>query len=365
MRWIMIGLSCALAGCTLITNPDRVRFEQGSGGGIDGGLDGGGTDGGTDGGNVDGGTDGGNVDGGGGAECGDGIVEGGEACDDGDVEDGDGCAAGCDRVEVGWVCAGQPSVCDPTCGNGTVEGAEDCDDGANDPGDGCSPDCRTEAGWVCSGSTCSAAACGDGIVAGDEVCDDRNDQECGTCNATCTGAGSGRCPPATGCVRGLDCTVGACDEGLCRFSCTAATCDAELPHCENGACSECDPATNAPCSGATPHCGGRGGVEFYCRECTQNTHCADPTAFCDLETGTCRGCEAFEECGGGGFECCGGRCVFASTDTSNCGACGAVCPAADACMNGSCCRLSGATCDTDSDCCPALICTGGGVCTPS
>ena len=38
-----------------------------------------------------------------------------------------------------------------TCGNGTVEGAEECDDSGTDPGDGCGASCRVESGWACTG----------------------------------------------------------------------------------------------------------------------------------------------------------------------------------------------------------------------
>ena len=44
------------------------------------------------------------------ANCGDGRIEGGEACDDNNTDDGDGCSAIC-RVEPGWVCRGEPSIC--------------------------------------------------------------------------------------------------------------------------------------------------------------------------------------------------------------------------------------------------------------
>jgi len=42
--------------------------------------------------------------------CGNGILEPGEACDDGALDAGDGCSRAC-RVESGWSCSGEPSVC--------------------------------------------------------------------------------------------------------------------------------------------------------------------------------------------------------------------------------------------------------------
>lgn len=48
--------------------------------------------------------------------CGDGIITVlaaagiDEKCDDGDVDSGDGCSNDC-KVEDGWTCTGEPSVC--------------------------------------------------------------------------------------------------------------------------------------------------------------------------------------------------------------------------------------------------------------
>ena len=42
--------------------------------------------------------------------CGDGTRSETEECDDGNRVSGDGCSAGC-RLELGWVCDGQPSTC--------------------------------------------------------------------------------------------------------------------------------------------------------------------------------------------------------------------------------------------------------------
>jgi cysteine-rich repeat protein len=46
------------------------------------------------------------------ALCGDGLITGSETCDDGNTMSGDGCADNC-RVESGFTCMGQPSVCTP------------------------------------------------------------------------------------------------------------------------------------------------------------------------------------------------------------------------------------------------------------
>ncbi len=44
------------------------------------------------------------------ASCGNGIKESGEACDDRNAAAGDGCSSSC-QFEVGWICAGTPSLC--------------------------------------------------------------------------------------------------------------------------------------------------------------------------------------------------------------------------------------------------------------
>lgn len=70
------------------------------------------------------------------------------------------------------------------CGDGMLNAGEACDDGNTTNGDGCSSMCAAEAGWDCSGPTCSAI-CGDGLMVGTELCDDNN-TSCGLCNADCT-----------------------------------------------------------------------------------------------------------------------------------------------------------------------------------
>ena len=80
--------------------------------------------------------------------CGDGIVQDDEACDVGDNADTDGC----DRCQLvdGWMCTGEPSVCERQCGNGEIDGNESCDDGNRVDGDGCAA-CQIEPGFTCVG----------------------------------------------------------------------------------------------------------------------------------------------------------------------------------------------------------------------
>lgn len=115
------------------------------------------------------------------ARCGDGVVVLPELCDDGNTIAGDGCSDTC-KIELGFKCAGSPSVCSPTtCGDKKVEGAESCDDGNAVPFDGCSADCQTEPD--CSQGACKSS-CGDGIVV-NEACDDGNAVDGDGCSSTC------------------------------------------------------------------------------------------------------------------------------------------------------------------------------------
>jgi len=117
------------------------------------------------------------------ARCGDGVVVLPELCDDGNTTAGDGCSATC-KVEIGFKCSGNPSVCTPTkCGDKIVEGAESCDDGNTVPYDGCSADCQSEPNCTSASGAC-ASRCGDGIVV-NEACDDGNNIDGDGCSSTC------------------------------------------------------------------------------------------------------------------------------------------------------------------------------------
>jgi fibro-slime domain-containing protein len=115
------------------------------------------------------------------SRCGDGVVSSSEPCDDGNKNDDDGCSARC-KLENGFKCEGQPSVCTPTrCGDGVKEGTEGCDDGNSIPFDGCSTTCQAEP--KCPAGSCTSD-CGDGLVI-EEECDDGNQISGDGCSATC------------------------------------------------------------------------------------------------------------------------------------------------------------------------------------
>src|SRR5262249_30295002 len=107
-----------------------------------------------------------------------------------------GCSSVC-KLEVGFTCTGQPSVCTAICGDGLVRGTEECDDGNTVSGDGCSATCKKE-------------FCGDGIVnnSGTEECDDGNADETDGCT--------------TKCVKGVVCNATALPGGD-RFAVDPAT----------------------------------------------------------------------------------------------------------------------------------------------
>src|SRR4051812_37469581 len=123
------------------------------------------------------------------ANCGDGKLTEDEACDDGNLLGGDGCAANCLGVEVGYSCspAGVPCHVVSLCGDGVISSNEMCDDGNVSAGDGCSPRCKLELGYKCDGnpSICSATVCGDGHEEGAEGCDDGNAIPLDGCSSTC------------------------------------------------------------------------------------------------------------------------------------------------------------------------------------
>ncbi|MBN2526620.1 MAG: DUF4215 domain-containing protein [Deltaproteobacteria bacterium] len=136
------------------------------------------------------------------AICGDGDIILPELCDDHNTENGDGCSDFC-KVEIGYKCEGEPSVCTETiCGDSEQEGAESCDDGNDIPFDGCSAICQKEPD--CSDGEC-ASECGDGLVLGEE-CDDGNRIDGDGCSSQCKAEDGYECKQE-GCLNEEDCTL--------------------------------------------------------------------------------------------------------------------------------------------------------------
>jgi fibro-slime domain-containing protein len=155
-------------------------------------------------------------------ECGDGEVGPGEACDDRNNTDGDGCSASCNAIEPGFSCrlVGEPCVRVYLCGDGTVDPNEGCDDGAREPSDGCDERCRMESGFKCDGnpSVCGPTTCGDGLIEGAESCDDGNAFPFDGCSPTCQAEPV--CAPGQACSStcgdGITLNDERCDDGNLR-----------------------------------------------------------------------------------------------------------------------------------------------------
>jgi len=157
------------------------------------------------------------------ARCGDGIVQEDEECDDGDTQSNDGCSETCD-LETGWVCNGEPTVCETVCGDGFVRGEEECDDSNLSGGDGCWERCTVEYYWTCDGepSICTNS-CGDGHIRGDEECDDGGNADGDGCSSVCevesdwicTGEPSA-CSSSMGCGNGVLQDGEECDDANSR-----------------------------------------------------------------------------------------------------------------------------------------------------
>ncbi len=264
--------------------------------------------------------------------CGNGILDPEEACDDGNRVNGDGCSSDC-RVESGYACTGEPSICAFTCGNGRLDPGEECDDGGESAT--CNTNCtfsrcgdgiwNTTAGESCDdggpsdfcNADCTIVGCGDGVLntARGEQCDDGG--ESATCNADCTFAvcGDGKLNETAGeecddrvesADCNADCTIAMCGDGYINIA-AGEQCDDEG---ESATC-------NADCTGAA--CGdGKlnvtageqcddGGESTICNSnCTHST-CGDgivnPTAGeqCDDggESATCNGNCTQSICGDG------------------------------------------------------------------
>ena len=166
-----------------------------------------------------------------------------------------------------------------------------------------------------------------GVCAGKTpVCDTKTrtcvaclvDADCGT-GARCI---NNACLPA--CSAQKPCgDAGLCnlDAGVCGSGCTSDTqCkDAKAPFCDKttGRCVACNP-TSDRCPDGT-YCAVQGGNASCVPGCKADAECAamDPSS-----------------------KCCGHKCIDASADTSNCGACGNACAQGSSCCSGTCLNTS-------------------------
>ena len=181
-------------------------------------------------------------------------------------------------------------------------------------------------------------SCGGGYACTDLANDFYN---CGACGNVCDEAGPyeyGECVDGHcfyGCVDGAaDCGGTCMDLGTDPANCGACgnVCPEWFPHCNAGECSACAPGL-ALCgdlcvnlASDPANCGGCGQVCPVGEVCSGGV-CCNPT---------------ISDCFGGSDPCvfpfilCGGVCVDPTSDSSNCGACGNVCPSGFACSSGAC-----------------------------
>lgn len=200
------------------------------------------------------------------------------------------------------------------------------------------------AGEQCSGGNCVTTCPADQIACSGRCVDTQSDRI--YCGASADCRGGTTCPAGQLCVAGVcgaSCPApqiacgGRCvdpqeDEGYCgaNSDCTGGTLCSPGFICRDGSCITNCPAGQVGCDG----------------------RCIDPMtdeAYCNASA-ACTGydaCGAREFCIGGSCGCqppereCGGGCVDTRYDPNNCGVCGRVCPAGQACATGTCQPLSG------------------------
>ena len=184
--------------------------------------------------------------------CGDSSVAGQEECDDGNLLPGDGCDNAC-ALEPGYTCTGEPSACVSTCGDGALSALEQCDDGNLLPGDGCSSDCRVENGWVCEDgdpSVCEAL-CGNGALDAGEECDglQLDGKSCTTLPGEYTGG-------VLSCSAGCVFDIGGCISAGCgnQIIDPGETCDDGNTTPGDGCTANCQVQTGWACSGLPSEC---------------------------------------------------------------------------------------------------------------
>lgn len=289
-------------------------------------------------------------------------------CPDGQIGCASACIPACEATDQ----CHQAGECDPTTGTCTTPAVEDgtpCDDGnactqtdtcqggscggSNPVACSASDQCH-EAGecdpntGICSdpakpdGAACDAD--GDACTAGDSCqdgeCAAGSPPDCEVCNA-CSG---GDCQPvdsdsgcATVCCNGSCCGAGEeCVDNACQSTCL----EAQDPCQVNSQCCQTPPTSCAP---ANPNCYATGTDPF-------NQCCHDTNESCGNDCDCC----ALQLCEDG--TCCkvaGGSC---SSESECCDGIGD-----QTCFNGRCCVLEGHTCEGPDDCC-AGMCGPDGFC---
>ena len=146
------------------------------------------------------------------------------------------------------------------------------------------------------------------------------------------------CAPGSQCVNGSCCRTG-------QLRCGDVCCGDQAPFCVNGTCSECRAGVAGDCAAGKTCCGGAcltvSSDPLNCGAC--GAPCAPaPNTSVVCTAGACvYTCKpGFAHCRGRAADGCE---VNTAADSSNCGACGKVCPAGRGCSGGACVCTPGLT----------------------
>lgn len=220
-------------------------------------------------------------------------------------------------------------------------------------------DCKS--GQVCQGGECLSP----GQCTSDQTsC--TNDNDCPAKNF----CKSGCCNPVSGCATDADCSGATphCDSGT--HSCKACVSNSQCPAgnlCTPGGLCGLGCGSNADCSSPTPACHTFPGGVTTCSQCDTSRDCRDATKP-TCSSGTCTGCNTDAECAKPTAACDAPRhtCVIC-TDAENVTGVNPNCPAtAQACLNEGCvlCNAAANGSDTKNGACPAAtpVCTSSSTC---
>lgn len=209
-----------------------------------------------------------------------------------------GCSPACSLPEFSFVEA-LPQGLEPSCENARQDGDEsDSDCG----GPVCAPcveaaSCRRASDCVsaaCSDGRCAKATCADGVKNGSETDGDCGGQDCPPCSSD------------ERCVIASDCLSGECLLATCLSSCADG-----LANCDENVNNGCEARIRTDAAN--------------CGACS--TACVFANASAACAGGSCRvaTCDVpFQDCNGDPRDGCE---VNVRTDATNCGRCGALCPA--------------------------------------
>ncbi|WP_437546453.1 hypothetical protein WME97_42335 [Sorangium sp. So ce367] len=247
-------------------------------------------------------------------------------CTDDTQSDGEtdlNCGGECDPCPLDSGCAASRDCAEGECIDGVCQeagcmnGARDGSESDIDCGGSCDKKCATDKkcnrasdceSGVCQDGQCVAPTCTDGVPNGTE-----SDVDCG---ADCGGCQDGKICRSSG-----DCLSDDCIDGVC-----GPTCPDGYANCDRLAKGECEVNIRTDADN--------------CGSCGQK--CALPHATAECQGGACKvkACEApYADCDGNAENGCE---VNTSTDSSHCGGCDELCPAAngDAYCEASECKIA-------------------------